>query len=216
LVTTVVTVFVQGLCRSAAAAIELLGDAFGGIVVSDRFSAYNYFPLEQRQLCWAHLICDLTAIAERQGASAQIGAELLALQQQLFGQWHQWKDGTIDWYQLQQDCWPIRRSFEATLQRVVELGYQRGEQTAWAKTVRTCQLLLKVADGLWTFLEIEGIEPTNNAAVDAVFSAGVRALRQLVIQRKIRDLPSNSHGVQSRQDAICRSRLLTVTTTLRQ
>jgi transposase len=202
MVTTVVTVFLQGLSRSAAAAIELLGDAFGGIVVSDRFSAYNYFPLEQRQLCWAHVIRDLTAIAERQGASAQFGAELLALQQQLFGQWHQWKDGTIDWYQLQQDCWPIRQSFEATLHRVVELGYQRGEQTPWAKTVRTCQLLLKVADGLWTFLEIEGIEPTNNAAE--------RALRQSVIQRKI------SHGVQSRQGAICRSRLLTVTTTLRQ
>jgi hypothetical protein len=56
-----------------------------------------------------------------------------------------------------------------------------GEQTPWAKTVRTCQLLLKVADGLWTFLEIEGIEPTNNAAVDEVFSAGVHALRQSVI-----------------------------------
>ncbi len=53
-------------------------------------------------------------------------------------------------------------------------------------------------------------EPTNNAAVDAVFSAGVRGLRQSVIQRKI------SHGVQSCQGAICRSRLLTVTTTLRQ
>jgi len=55
-----------------------------------------------------------------------------------------------------------------------------------------------VANGLWTFLEIEGIEPTNNAAE--------RALRQSVIHRKI------SHDSQSRQGAICRSRLLTVTT----
>jgi hypothetical protein len=208
--TTVVTVFVQGLSRSAAAAIELPGDAFDGIVVSDRFSAYNYFPLEQRQLCWAHVSRDLTAIAERRGASGEIGAELLALQQQLFGQWHQWKEGTIDWYQLQQDCWPIRQSFEATLHLVVELGYQQGEQTPWAKTVRTCHKLLKQKEALWTFLEIQGIEPTNNSAVDEVFSVGVRALRQSVIQRKI------SHGVQSRQGAICRSRLLTVTTTLRQ
>lgn len=67
-----------------------------------------------------------------------------------------------------------------------------------------------MSGGLWTFLEIEGIEPTNNAAVDAVFSVGVRALRQSVIQLKI------SHGIQSRQGAICRSRLLSVTTTLRQ
>ena len=83
-----VTVFVQGLSRSAAAAIELLGDAFGRIVVSDRFSAYNHLPTKQRQLCWAHLIRDLTAIAERPGASNEFGAQLLGLQQQLFDQWY--------------------------------------------------------------------------------------------------------------------------------
>jgi hypothetical protein len=85
---------------------------------------------------------------------------------------------------------------------VVDLGSQRGEKTPWAKTMRSCHKLLKQKEALWTFLEIQGIEPTNNAAE--------RALRQSVIQRKI------SHGVQSRQGTICRSRLLTVTTTLRQ
>ena len=202
MVTAVVTVFIQGLSRSTAAAIELLGSTFGGIVVSDRFSAYNHLPTQQRQLCWAHLIRDLTAIAERPGASAEFGAQLLELQQQLFGHWHRYKDGTIDWPALQQSCRPIRQAFEATLRRVVELGYQRGERTPWASTVRTCQQLQKVRGGLWTFLKTRGIEPTNNAAE--------RALRQSVIQRKI------SQGVQSRQGAICRSRLLTVTTTLRQ
>ena len=202
MVTSVVTVFIQGLSRSTAAAIELLGSAFGGIVVSDRFSAYNHLPLEQRQLCWAHLIRDLTAIAERPGASAEFGAQLLELQRQLFDHWHHYKDGTTDWADLQQRCRPIRQAFVATLQQVVALGVQRGERTPWAKTVRTAQQILQMADALWTFLEIRGIEPTNNAAE--------RALRQSVIQRKI------SHGVQSRQGAICRSRLLTVTTTLRQ
>ena len=202
MVTAVVTVFIQGLSRSTAAAIELLGSTFGGIVVSDRFSAYNHLPTQQRQLCWAHLIRDLTAISERPGASAEFGAELLELQRQLFGHWHRYRDGTIDWPGLQQRCRPIRQSFEATLQRVVELGVQRGERTPWAKTVRTAQQILQVADALWTFLETPGIEPTNNAAE--------RALRQSVIQRKI------SHGVQSASGALCRSRLLTVTTTLRQ
>ena len=81
-------------------------------------------------MCWAHLIRDLTAIAERPGASTQFGAELLGLQQQLFGHWHHYKDGTIDWPSLQQSCQPIRQAFEATLHRVVELGAQRGERTA--------------------------------------------------------------------------------------
>ncbi len=202
MVTPLVTVFLQGLSRSAAAAMELLGHGFGGIVVSDRFSAYNHLPNQQRQLCWAHLIRDLVAIAERAGASTEVGADLLKLQQQLFGQWHHYNDGTIDWSTLQQSCQPIRQRFVATLQRVVELGCQRGERTPWARTVRTCQQILQRSDALWTFLETPGIEPTNNAAE--------RALRQSVIQRKI------SHGVQSRQGAICRSRLLTVTTTLRQ
>jgi hypothetical protein len=202
MVTAPVTVFIQGLSRSTAAAIELLGSSFGGIVVSDRFSAFNHLPTQQHQLCWAHLIRDLTAISERPGASAEFGAQLLQLQQQLFGHWHRYKDATIDWSALQQSCRPIRQAFEATLQRVVELDYPRGEQTPWAKTVRTARQILQVAHSLWTFLKTRGIEPTNNAAE--------RALRQSVIQRKI------SHGVQSRQGALCRSRLLTVTTTLRQ
>jgi len=171
-------------------------------VVNDHFSAYNHLLLEQRQLCWAHLIRDLTAIAERPGASAEFGAQLLSLQQQLFGLWHRYKDGTINWTDLQHRSRQIRLAFEATLQQVVVLGAQRTERKPWASTVHTCRKLLKVTGALWTFLDIEGIEPTNNAAE--------HALRQSVIQRKI------SQGVQSRQGAICRSRLLTVTTILRQ
>ena len=202
MVTPVLTVFVQGLSRSAAAATELLGNAFTGIVVSDRFSAYNNLPVEQRQLCWAHLIRDLTAIAQRSGASAEFGTVLLELQGQLFEHWYHWKEGQIRWLELEQCCKPIRRQFEETLQRVVDLGYEKGERTPWAHTVRTCQQLNQRKQALWTFLEKPGIEPTNNGAE--------RALRQAVIQRKI------SHGVQSRSGGLCRTRLLTVCTSLRQ
>ena len=201
MVTPVVTVFLQGLSRSAAAAMELLG-AFAGIVVSDRFSAYNHLPIERRQLCWAHLIRDLTAIAGRPGASGEIGSQLLDLQQQLVAHWHHWKEGLLAWPELQHRCQPIRLAFETTLERVVDLGFERGERTPWAQTVRCCRQLLQRKQALWTFLEIEGIEPTNNAAE--------RALRASVIHRKI------SHGVQSRAGGLCRSRLLTVTATLRQ
>jgi transposase len=201
MVTAAVTVFIQGLSRSTAAAIELLGSTFGGIVVSDRFSAYNHLPTQQRQLCWAHLIRDLVTIAERPGASVEFGAELLDLQRQLFDHWHRYKDGTINGPALGQRCQPIRQDFEATLQRVVELGCQRGERMPWAKTVRICQQILQVVDALWTCMETRESSPPTTL---------LRAVRQSVIQRKI------SHGVQSRQGAICRSRLLTVTTTLRQ
>jgi hypothetical protein len=49
----VVTVFLQGLSRSAAAATELLGHGFGGIVVSDRYSEPS---------CWS-----CSTIASRSG-----------------------------------------------------------------------------------------------------------------------------------------------------
>lgn len=114
----------------------------------------------------------------------------LNLQQQLFTQWHQWKDGTIVWPQLQQRCQSIRQSLEATLLRAVNPGCERGDR------------LLHQREALWTFLEKEGIEPANNLTESA--------LHQSVIQGKI------SHDVQSASGAVGRSRLLTATTTLRQ
>lgn len=153
---------------------------------------------------------DLTAIAEQQGASAEIGAELLAPQRELFTEWHQWKSGAIDSDTLRRCCQPMRLAFEKTLQRLVDLGSKRGEAAPWSRTVSTCGQLLKHKEVFWTFLELQGIEATTNAAVGEAFSAGVKTLRQVVIHRKI------SHGVQSTQGALSRSRLLTVVTSLRQ
>jgi len=141
-------------------------------------------------------------MAERSGVSGEIGHTLLELQRQLFEHWHHWRDGRIPWLQLQESCGPTRRQFEATLQQAVDLGCERGERTPWVHTVRTCRQLLQRSEALWTFLEKEGLEPTNNAAE--------RALRQAMIHRRI------SHGVQSATGALCRSRLLTLTATLHQ
>ena len=101
MVSPVLTVFQQVLSRSAQAARQLLGDNYGGIVVSDRYSAYSWLPLEQRQLCWAQIKLDLTAIAERSGVSAPVGRDLLELENQLFHQWHRWRDDEIDRQELQ-------------------------------------------------------------------------------------------------------------------
>jgi hypothetical protein len=57
-VTPLVSFFQVMLSRSAAAAMALLGENFGGIGHSDRYNAYNWLDVNQRQLCWAHLIGD--------------------------------------------------------------------------------------------------------------------------------------------------------------
>lgn len=201
--TPTLTVFQLALSRSAAVAQALLGESFIGVVISDRYSAYSWLSLERRQICWAHIKRDLVAIGERCGVSAEVGGRLLELEQQLFHQWHRWREGQINHQQLQSVTTPIRLAFEQTLQEVSDLGFVKGERTPWASTVRSCREILKVAPALWTFLkQPELVAPTNNAAE--------RALRPAVIHRKL------SYGVQSQRGGLCHSRLLTVTTTLRQ
>jgi hypothetical protein len=60
-----------------------LGSAFAGYVNSDRYSAYTWLMLEQRQVCWAHLKRDFTKIAQRRGLSRELGEALLNHHEQL-------------------------------------------------------------------------------------------------------------------------------------
>lgn len=53
-VTDTLTLFRLDRSRSRAVAQALLGPDWSGIVGSDRYAAYQYLPLEQRQFCWAH------------------------------------------------------------------------------------------------------------------------------------------------------------------
>ena len=70
-----------------------------------------------------------------------------------------------------------------------------------AKTVRTAQQLLKVETALWTFVYVDGVEPTNNLAE--------QALRTAVIWRR------TSFGSQSVAGSEFVSRILTVVTSLK-
>ena len=202
MVTPALTVFHLALSRSGEMARQVLGEAFAGVVVTDRWGAYNWLPLHRRQICWAHIKRDFTAMAERSGASAQVGQRLLELEKQLFEQWHRWREGQINRQELKTFTTPIRQEIETVLHQASDLGFVKGEKTPWASTVRSCREILKVAPALWTFLEHPDVEPTNNAAE--------RALRPAVIHRKL------SYGVQSQRGALCQSRLLTVTTSLKQ
>jgi hypothetical protein len=79
-VTPLVSFFSVMLARSTAAAQALLGQDFRGILNSDRYNAYNWLDVDQRQLCWAHLKREFTKISERSGVSHQLGRDLLAQQ----------------------------------------------------------------------------------------------------------------------------------------
>jgi transposase len=72
------------LSHSQAVTQELLGKDYAGIVSSDRAGAYSDFPLNQRQICLAHLKRDFTAMAEHAGVSAEIGQALLDITNNIF------------------------------------------------------------------------------------------------------------------------------------
>lgn len=200
-VTPLVSFFQVVLARSSAAAQDLLGQDFQGILNSDRYSAYNWVDVDQRQLCWAHLKREFTKISERTGVSRQLGRDLLAQQKKLFRLWHRVRDGTRSRTQFQSLVLPIQERVIRLLEQGADYQIGSREKTPLAKTVRTCRQLLKVEPALWLFVTVEGLEPTNNAAE--------RAIRPAVLWRR------TSFGSQSQAGSVFVARMLTVGTSLR-
>lgn len=192
--TSLVTVFLLLATRGAAGAKGVLGEAFQGIVGSDRWSAYSWLDPRRRQLCWAHLQRDFQAFVDRGGESARIGRALLDLVEQMFGLWHRVRDGPLSRTDFQTAMQPIQR-------RVGEL-LREGTTLSHDKTRRTCQNILKLEVALWTFVHVEEVEPTNNEAE--------RPLRRAVLWRR------RSFGTQSEAGSRFVERVLTTVTTLRQ
>lgn len=194
MVSAVVTVFVIHRQRSTAAARALLGDLSRAIVVTDRWRAYQHWAVDQRQLCWAHLLRDFTAFTERGGASARVGRALLQDAQTMFARWHRVRDGTLTHRRFWLEMRPLRHRVERRL--------RRGTALADPKTAATCRDVLHLRPALWTFIDLPGVEPTNNAAE--------RAIRPAVLWRR------KSFGTHSAAGSRFAERLLTVAATLKQ
>jgi transposase len=94
--TSLVTVYLLAASRGRQVAQTILGLDFSGIVVSDRWSAYNWWLSLLCQLCWAHLRRDFQAFIDRGGQSQEIGQALLSLSNLMFQWWHAIRDGTMD------------------------------------------------------------------------------------------------------------------------
>src|SRR5262245_29364375 len=159
-VTAWVTVFTIRLSRGAKVAQDLLGERFCGILVTDRWSAYTWYPTRWRQVCWAHLLRDFEAMSERGGRSQAIGEALREQARQMFHWWHQVRDGTLTHAQFRVLMRPIRRQVARLL--------KAGQTCGVAKTEGVCREMLKVYEALWTFVRVAGVEPTNNAAERAI------------------------------------------------
>lgn len=192
-VTARVTVFLVHLRRSAEAAQNLLG-TFSGVLVSDRWKSYNGWPLRRRQICWAHLIRDFTRFLDFRGESKKIGQLLLDEAKLMFQWWHRVRDGTLS-----------RSSFQVYMSYLrfrVRILLVRGSTCRTEKTAATCRDLISLWPALWTFVRVEGVEPTNNAVE--------RALRPAVLWRK------GCFGTHSPEGSRFVERILTAAATLKQ
>jgi transposase len=192
--TPLVTLFLVLATRGTKGAQRILGTVVKSIVGSDRWSGYTWLDAHLRQLCWAHLKRDFQALVERGGESERIGRALLEQVEQMFGLWHRVRDGTLGRGDFQTAMQPIQA-------RVKDL-LGEGAALACDKTRRTCGNILKLEVALWTFVRVEGVEPTNNSAE--------RGLRRAVLWRR------RSFGTQSEDGSHFVERVLTAVTTLRQ
>jgi transposase len=191
--TKLVAVFIIHPWRNRSALEALLGREFKGILCSDRWVVYNEWPDPfARQLCWAHLKRNWEAMVERGGTAKKIGERFLPIQKQVFELWHLFRGGGCTRAELTERMLPLIEDLEDVL--------AEGLRCRDAKTQRFCARLDEEKWGLWTFVEAEGVEPTNNH--------GERVLRRAVLWRR------RSFGCHSATGCRFAERILTVATTL--
>lgn len=179
--------------RAAEVAKRLLGEDFDGILVSDRYGAYNWLDPTQRQACWSHLLRDFQALAERGGRTARLGRQLKQTASEVLAahRAHEVDGRLVAWNE------PELLNLHHRLMDLLEQGARMRDE----RTSRFCAGLLDLWPALWNFTEIPGVDATNNRAE--------RALRFAVLLRK------RSGGTRADHGDRFIERLLTVRQTCR-
>lgn len=166
--------------RSQQAAKALLGEDFGGFVVSDRYAGYHFLDVLQQQLCWCHVIRQLVEVSQRSGAAGRRGSQLVTLAREVIAAHRAFlTDGhDPDWLAAQ--LAPLRAEISVLLAQCAA-----GQH---ARTANFAAGLLDEYEALWTFCDVPELQisPTNNAAE--------RAVRHAVLMRRIQGGTQSEHG----------------------
>jgi transposase len=149
--------------RARYVILDFIGETCAAVVSTDRYAGYAFIDPARRQVCWAHLLRDFNRIAQRSGLAGQIGRRLLGLGFVMFRR-----------RERNQLAGPRLEGLQRRLRAALQRGVQ---QSQCSRTANTCANILKLWPALWTFTTNPALEPTNNAAE--------QALRSLVLKRKI-------------------------------
>jgi transposase len=178
--------------RTAQLAGSLVGKQYPGVATCDRLKSSWW--IKRLQWCWAHLRRDFQAMIDRGRPGKAIGERLLGQSNTLFHLWHQLGEGKLSRTRFQGAMKPVREA--------IGLALEAGRKCRCRRTAGTCKELLDHEEWLWTFVDVEGVEPTNNEAE--------RTERHGVLWRK------TSGGTDSPEGSRFVERVLTVVHTCRR
>lgn len=191
--TAAATVF-KIVADSSKATLRPLYGALTGILVSDRATSLTFWVMERRQICWAHLIRKFVSFSERDGPAGAFGRQLLDYAGIVFDYWHDYKAGKIDRATLVAWMAPVKKQVRELLDKAVAASI--------AQVSGACADIVEHEPALWTFVDADGVEPTNNHAE--------REIRAFVLWRK------RSFGTQSARGNVFAANLMTVAHTARK
>jgi len=189
-----VAVFHIARSRGGKVARELLGEDFAGLLVSDRWGGYEWHDAGLRQVCWAHLLRDFQGFIDRGGQEeAQVGEALVKQVKCFFGWYNRVREGRLGRARFERKMRAVERQVGSLL--------RRARECAEKKTAGMAREILRWEKCLWTFVDVPGLEPTNNFAE--------RCLRHAVMYRK------TSFGTQGPEGSRFVERILTAVTSLK-
>ena len=192
-VTATLTVFLIRPSRGRKVLGELIPGGLG-VLTTDRYGAYAHLDPGRRQVCWAHLRRDFQAMIDRADAGSAVGRELLLHADILLAEWRRVREGALAREAFRSDTLAWLRAEVADV-------LEAGASSPAGQTAGACKSLRAVEASLFTFVSVEGVEPTNNAAE--------RALRHAVCWRKASggtDGASGSRFVERVLTAVASSR----------
>jgi transposase len=181
--------------RATAETVQAVVGCMRGTLVSDRGSQFGFWAMEQRQICWAHLVRRFTAFAESSRPEVRrMGESLLLLSQVHLVEWHRVQEATVTRERLQELVVRLEPLFVHHLERGVALRLR--------DVSGACANVLAHRDALFTYAFEKGVPPTNNHAE--------RELRGFVMWRK------QTAGTRSERGDRFAERVMTVVHTLRK
>lgn len=188
--------------RGSPALLKFFTEAFRGVLITDFWAAYESVWMEgdgEHQYCLGHPLREMMEIDERKPrGGGGVG-----------GHFPEWNSFSTMFQRLLRDGIRLRKRPDYTKQkyqsRITRLNARLVKLAEAAYTdpdaIRLAKRFARHQDSIFTFLDVEGVEPTNNHAE--------RMIRPAVIIRK------NSQGNRSDQGAKTQAVLMSVFQTLK-